>query len=164
MAFGCLLTLIGYHFGNIDNNSVETQVIVQKVVPIVDEIRCRSLVIVGDDDTPCITLNTNLFDGGQINIYNEDGTRRIWLGVASNYDSGGLEISGKESGSTAVMLGTDNEGGFMALFNKVLDKPVIQASITIKGEGFIFTRDEVGNQIDVVGPIGRSTFKEKTRN
>ena len=57
MAIGSLLTLIGYHFGNIDNNSANAQIrVTPQETEIVDEIRCRELVIVGDDDTPRITL------------------------------------------------------------------------------------------------------------
>ena len=36
MAFGSLLTLIGYHFGNIDNNSANAQQALEKTDNIVD--------------------------------------------------------------------------------------------------------------------------------
>ncbi len=168
MAFGCLLTLIGYHFGNIDNNSADAQLFVEKVSPpkkaeIVDEIRCRSLVIVGEDDMPRIKLGTDFFDRGQIIIYNEDAARRVYLSVTSD-DSGSLDINGKDSGGVAVWLSVDDNGGFMALWNKVLDKPVFQAGITNKGEGHIFTRDKTGYDTWGGGTPGVHTFKEKSRN
>ena len=163
MAFGSLLTLIGYHFGNIGNNSADAQLIAKEKAPIVDEIRCRSLVIVGDDNTPHITLDTDLFDCGQINIYNEDGTRRIYLGVTSDIDSGVLTIQGKESGSASVALGVDSSGGYMALWNKVLNKPVLNAGITNKGEGYIFTRDKAGYQTWGGGSWGNHRIQEKSR-
>ena len=72
MAVGSLLTLIGYHFGNIDNNSADAQLVVKKSAPIVDEIRCHKLVIVGDDETQHITLGTDFFNHGKIGIYNEN--------------------------------------------------------------------------------------------
>lgn len=72
-AFGCLLTLIDYHFGNIDNNRANAQGIVKEKPEIVDEIRCRRLVIVGDDDTHPIILGTDDFDRGSIQIFNEKG-------------------------------------------------------------------------------------------
>ena len=163
MAFGCLLTVIGYHFGNIDNNSADAQEIVVKEKHIVDEIRCRKLVIVGDDDTPRIILRTDFLDRGEIRIYNEDGTNRIYLGVLSD-DTGHLTILGKESGGIAAGLGVDGNGGFMALYNKVLDKPALRTGITDKGNGFILTRDKAGYQTDSEGVKGIDTIKELTRN
>ena len=157
MAFGSLLTLIGYHFGNIDNNSADAQVIFQEKAPIVDEIRCRKLVIVGDDDTPRIRLGTNSVDRGYINIYNEDGEHRVFLGVAINPDAGALEIYGKESGGRpAASLSADKHGGFMTLFNKVIDEACLQAGITDKGNGFIATFDKVGSLTNSMGPKGPS--------
>ena len=162
MAFGCLLTLIGYHFGNIDNNSANAQ----ENAPIVDEVRCHSLVIVGRDNMPCITLKTDFFDRAGIEIYNEDGARRVRLGIAGgvgNIDSGILQIQAKESGSASVALGVDSYGGYMALWNKVLDEPVIQASVTKKGHGSIVIRDIASNQIGVMGPLGIFETKGKSR-
>lgn len=166
MAFGCLLTLIGYHFGNIDNNSADAQVefVVKEKVEIVDEIRCRKLVIVGDDDTPRITLDKDFLDRGMINIYNEDGARRIFLGVSRNYDGGAVEVIGKESGGLAASLGVDDNGGYMALWNKLIDKAILQAVVNNKGGAFLFTRDKAGYDTDTVGVEGRILFKEKTRN
>ena len=165
MAFGSLLTLIGYHFGNIDNNSADAQVFtIEDPKPeIVDEIRCRKLVIVGDDDTQRIRLVTDSSDRGEIRIYNENWAGRVYLGVASD-DTGLFTISGKESGGVAAGLGVDDHGGFMALWNKVFDKPVVQASITNKGEGFIFTHDKTGYQTDSAGSPGPHILQEKSRN
>lgn len=163
MALGCLLTLIGYHFGNVDNNSANAQ----ENAPIVDVIRCRSLVIVGGDNTHRIILGTDRFDRGDIGVYNEEGARRVYLGVAGgihNVDSGVLEIQAKESGSVSAGLGVDANGGYMALWNKVLDEPVIQASVTGKGHGSIVIRDTAGTQIGVMGPLGFFETRGKTRN
>ena len=52
------------------------------------------------------------------------------------------------------MLGMDSNGGFMALFNKVRNEPVLQAGITNKGDGFAITFDKAGYQTDVLGPKG----------
>ena len=162
MAFGCLLTLIGYHFGNIDNNSANAQLVVEKSTPIVDEIRCRKLVIVGEDDTPRITLVTNSLDRGVILIGNENEARRIFLGVDRN-DYGLLEVYGREPEDLAATLGGDNNGGFVALFNKVLDRSVLQAGITDKGEGVLLTSDKAGSNTGGVGPKGVSTIIERVR-
>lgn len=60
MAIGCLLTLIGYHFGSVENNSADAQVAGKTLEPpveIVDELLCRKLVIVDDDDMPRVKLD-----------------------------------------------------------------------------------------------------------
>ena len=159
MAFGCLLTVIGYHFGNIDNNSVNAQ----ENSPIVDEVRCRRLVIVGADNTPRITSGTDSLDCGYIQIYNEDGELRIDLDADELGDYGSIAVLGKESGGVAAMLRADKYGGFMGLWNKVIDKPVLQASITNKGEGMIITRDKTGYQTSLMASPGAHIFEEKRR-
>lgn len=164
MAFGCLLTVIGYHFGNIDNNSADAQIITTpRETEIVDVIRCRKLIIIGDDDTQRIHLGTDLSDRGEIEIYNENWAPRVSLGVLSD-DTGSLLILGKGSGGIAAGLGVDANGGYMALWNKVLDKPVLRTGITDKGNGFVLLRDKAGYQTDSEGVKGIDTFKERTRN
>ena len=61
------------------------------------------------------------------------------------------------------MLGADANGGFMALFNKLLDKPVAEAAIAQKGHGSIVIRGKVGDQLGVMGPLGIFRTKGKTR-
>ena len=162
MAFGSLLTLIGYHLGNIDNNNANAQIVITPP-EIVDEIRCRKLIIVGDDDSRRITLGTDFLDRGEIEIYNENWAPRVYLGIANN-DAGLLTILGKGSGGVAAGLGVDANGGYMALWNKVLDKSVLRTGITNKGNGFILLRDKAGYQTDSEGVKGIDTFKEITRN
>ena len=165
MALGSLLTLIGYHFGNIDNNRADAQVEfgVKEKSEIVDEIRCRKLVIVGEDDIPRINLATDGFDHGFIQIFNENGARRVLLNVTHS-DTGSLEIHGKESGGMAAWLSVDDNGGYMALWNKAIDKAVLQAGITNKGKGFILTRDKAGYDTDATGVEGTAIFSDKSRN
>ena len=158
MVFGCLLTLIGYHFGNVNNNSANAQ----ENAPIVDEVWCRKLVIVGNDNTPRVTLGTDQFDYGSISVYSGDEELRVLLGV-SDSDAGGVTLSSKESGGIAVALGVDFNGGYMTLYNKVIDEPILQTGVTNKGEGFILTRDKVGSDTDTIGPSKTFRFREKPR-
>ena len=175
MAFGCLLTLIGYHFGNIDDSNVNAQ----ENAPIVDEVRCRKLVIVGRDGTPRITLDTKSFnraiapklfgpgldrfyDHGLIEIYNKDGIPRITLGVDME-DYGTVAVQGKESGGVAAELGVNDDGGFMVLYNKVLDRPVLRAGMSDKGEGIFLTRDKAGYHTGTVGSKGTHEFQGRVR-
>ena len=166
MAVGSLLTLIGYHFGNVDNNSADAQVQfdMREKTEIVDEIRCRKLVILGEDDTQRITLWADPADQGQIQVLNEDGAERILLGVASNIDSGVITINAKESGGTAVMLGVDSYGGFMSLWNKLIDTAIVSAGITNKGDGYVSTNDKAGYSTWNGGPKGEFIADEILRD
>ena len=49
MALGRLLTLIGYHFGNIENNTADAQ-----GLDVQEKIFCRSLAIVDENNVPRI--------------------------------------------------------------------------------------------------------------
>ena len=83
MVIGSLLTIIGYHFGNIDNNAAEAEkedrppmgfrIGAERDDPIADEIRVRRLVIVGEDDTPHIVADTHRV----VEVRKGDNTSRI---------------------------------------------------------------------------------------
>ena len=169
MAFGSLLTLIGYYFGNIDNNSANAQEPATAVYPenkIVDEVLCRRLVIVGDDNTPRVILWTNPSEHGKIEIYNKNGARRIFLSVtdAGTFDDAGtIEVSGKGVGSVSGVLGVDRNGGFIALYNKLINRPVVHVAINDNGDGLVQTRDRNDNRTDFLGPVGGSIFEGKMR-
>ena len=107
MAFGCLLTIIGYHFGNIDNNNADAQTSFMPV-PIDDRILCRRLIIVGKDNTPRITLEADRFDRGKIEIGDEHRIRRVYLGIdaVDGVEGGAIELSAKGSDISAS-LGTE---------------------------------------------------------
>lgn len=159
IVIGSLLTLIGYHFGSVENNSA----VAQRDDPIVDEIQCRKLVIVGEDNTSRIVLMTNDSDRGHITIYNEDRVNRMSLGCFINKDSGFIRISGKESGGTAAQLSVDEYGGHIALWNKLLDTPVFQSGITGNGNGYAATYDKTGYQTKSIGFQGAVNIKRKIR-
>ena len=106
MAFGSLLTLIGYHFGDIDNNSVNAQQPSERVVNIVDKIRVRQLEIVGNDNSPRIYLGTDL-DKGQIKFVGDDDTPHISLRTTSQ---GGQINVHDSSGKTKLDLRIKKDG------------------------------------------------------
>ena len=171
MAFGSLLTLIGYYFGNIDNNSANAQesreggyaTIIRPENKTFDEVHCRRLVIYGNDHTPRVTLATDRSDSGSIEIYSENGARRIFLGLDNVIDAGTLEVSAKGAGSVSGVLGVDHNGGFLALYNKLIDYPVFYAVITNKGDGLAQTRDRDNHRTNSIGPQGVSEFQGKKR-
>ena len=180
MALGGLLTLIGYHFGNIENNTADAQVAADEVK---DVIRCRKLIIVGKGGgfyglgNDRIVLETTDMDRGSISIYNEDGLLpRILLGVANNADTGFLKVYGPDNRSgvelgvgtdgarmtlynslsdRAVELGAGTDGGEMQLYNKARNSAVFKAGVTIDGRGYAVTLGIDGQQTDGIGPKGR---------
>ena len=126
MAFGSLLTLIGYHFGDIDNNSVNAQQPSERVVNIVDKIRVRQLEIVGNDNSPRIYLGTDL-DKGQIKFVGDDDTPHISLRTTSQ---GGQINVHDSSGKTKLDLRIKEGGpGTIDLFNRH-EKPVVTLDTT----------------------------------
>lgn len=181
MALGGLLTLIGYHYGNIDNNTANAQVAADEVK---DVIRCRKLIIVGKGDggfyglNNRIVLETTDMDRGSISIYNEEGVLpRVSLGVANNVDTGFLKLSGlgnnrsgvelgvgtdgarmtlyNSQSDRAVELGAGTDGGIMLLYNKVRNSAVFKAGVTMDGRGYAVTLGIDGQQTDGIGPKGR---------
>ena len=141
MVIGSLLTLIGYHFGNVDNNTASAQ----KDDSIVDEIQCRRLVVVGNDGTTRIDLGTEILDGvetGYVNVIRE----------------------GKLLSTT---IGSDTNGGSIAIFNRDSNQelPVVLIGITEKGHGIVATSDKDGQFRDSVhsSPEEEVFFQGTTR-
>lgn len=108
MAFGSLLTLIGYHFGNVDNNTVNAQPSLEKTENIVNRLRVRQLEIVGNDNSPRIYLGTNL-DKGQIVVVDDNDVPHLTLKTDS--EGGSIEVK-DSSGQDRLELGVnkDNAG------------------------------------------------------
>lgn len=131
---------------------------------IVDEIRCCKLAIEVEDHTQHITLWVDPVDQDKIQVWNESGAERILLGVASNIDSGVITINAMESGGTALMLGVDSKGGFMALWNKLIGPEIVSTGITNKGEENVGTSDKASYRTLNGGPKGEFITDEKLRD
>ena len=121
MAFGCLLTLIGYHFGNVDNNSVNAQQPSEKVINnIVDKLRVRQLEVVGNDNTSRIILGTNL-DGTEIRFVNADNTPQMRF--VNKSDGASIVIKDTSGGKTGIysqgmtILGPNGDSSIILLTN-----------------------------------------------
>ena len=147
MAFGCLLTVIGYHIGNVDNNSVNAQ---SESIETIDELRCRSLVIVDENDTSRVKL-----DKEGIQVCDEFGVARVSIYVRENTGGGAVLVLGDgPPTSAAAMLNVDSNGGNLLLWNQFVKSPVLEAVITAKGEGIIVTRDRAGDKSGFLGSVG----------
>lgn len=149
MVIGSILTLIGYHFGNIDNNTADAQ----KDDPIVDEIQCRRFVIVGKDNTPRIILNTH-FDYGRIEIVNQEGAERLRLGTKNfdGFEAGYIDVL-SEPELLVSSIGSDAYGGFMIIYNRSgsTHRPVVHAASTERGHGIVVTADKDGQVGKAIG-------------
>ena len=137
MVIGCLLTLIGYHFGNVENNSVSAQQSSESAATdIVGKIRVRQLEIVGNDNTSRIIVGTNL-DGAEIKFVAEDNTPLIRLKTTSK---GGKIAIQDLSGNDAIVA--DN--------NRIsIEGPGEYAAVAL-------TTDSDGNGIVVVSGQGNA--------
>lgn len=153
MVIGSILTIIGYHFGNIDNNTAEAQ----RDDPIDDEIRCRRLVLVGDDDTPRIILETSPGDDGRIRIGNQNRKLRVVLGVAviDGIETGEIHVIDTED-KVAGSIASDMHGGYMAVYSRdgATRRPLAQISTTEKGNGVVSVRDKDGLLLPGLGKDG----------
>ena len=172
MVIGSILTLIGYHFGNIENNTVDAQ----EDNPIAEEIRSRRFVLVGQNDNiPRVVIETTRDGHGSIAIGNQNGMLRLRL--KSLIQDNGMETGEitiyQEEGELIALIGSDQNGGSMSIYNgdRVRDgvitntlDPVVQIATTTKGHGFVMTRDVDELPTGTLGPIGSHTFTTSSRN
>ena len=168
MVIGSLLTILGYHFGSIDNNSVNAQETSQTPVEIVDKLRVRQLEIVGNDNSPRIYMGTDLdraeikfvgdtdtsqislkatSDGGQIKLHNRSGKQKIHLGLSK--DRGRILILG-EDGLSKVTLDEDEDGG------------VVQVNSHENNSGVGLRMTESGGLVAVVDSSGAAVLLHVT--
>ena len=162
MVIGSILTLIGYHFGNIENNTVDAQ----EDNPITEEIRSRRFVLVGQNDNiPRVVIETTRDGHGSIAIGNQNGMLRLRL--KSLIQDNGMETGEvtiyQEEGELIALIGSDQNGGSMSIYNgdRVRDgvitntlEPVVQIATTTKGHGFVLTKDVDELQTGTLGPRG----------
>ena len=163
MAFGCLLTLIGYHFGNIDNNSVSAQQASEKFTDnIVGKIRVRQLEIVGNDNKPQIILGTTL-DGAEIKFVGEDNTVPLrlkttanerWI-VIKNPSGGGVVMDGQgflvggPNENLGIQLSATDKHGLVSVYRKTGKsieslESVVQLVVNDEGQTGIIA--DIGNE------------------
>ncbi|MDE0326518.1 MAG: hypothetical protein OXN27_21540 [Candidatus Poribacteria bacterium] len=159
MAIGCLLTLIGYHFGNVESNNVNAQQSSESTLDIVDKIRVRQLEIVDDEDTLRVKLDR---DG--IVVYNAMGITRAGIFVDDEDNGVVLALGPGSATGAAAALYVDENGGGISLWNKFIAEPVLEAVITDKGEGFILAKDKAGEDTEVLGSGGPHTYTTHSIN
>ena len=150
MVIGSLLTLIGYNFGNIETNTATAQ----KDDAIVDEIQCRRLVVVGDDDTSRVILGTSPDDAGRVLIGNEKSELCLLLSAETSegFNTGSIVVM-TEGRKVAGVITSDMYGGYMAVHtrNGLARKALVQMSTTEDGDGFLITRDKTEEMVKTIG-------------
>lgn len=166
MVIGSILTIIGYHFGNIENNAADAQGTVATSTEIINKIRVRQIEIVGNDNSPRIYMGTDLdrgqikfvgdsdtsqmslkaaSNGGQIKLHNRSGKQKILLGLSD--DRGRIMIVG-EDGNNKVVLYEDNHGGGVMVGSSEYGKS--EARLTIEEFGPMVSADSEHGSVDIV--------------
>ena len=148
MAFGSLLTLIGYHFGNIDNNTANAQQALEKTENIVDKLRVRQLEIVGNDNSPRIYLGTNL-DKGQIVVVDDNDVPHLTL--KTNSEGGRIDVQ-DDLGKNRLKLSVDKDGsGDIRVLGDNSDSVILLGSAASKRGGVIQFNDSLGKGRVILG-------------
>ena len=159
MVIGSLLTIIGYHFGNIDNNTADAQ---EKVdTPIVDEIQCRRLVIVDEDDTTRIVLGTDDNRSGLIAIGNGSQRQLLLLHADSIILADHPNVEKKRQVTATWNKEFENNPEQKEPEQKELEQ-VVHIGTTEEGAGFIITKNKDGTITDSTG-LGSKTSTYKKR-
>ena len=170
-----LLTIIGYHFGNVDNNSVNAQETFQTPVEIVDKLRVRQLEIVGNDNSPRIYLGTDLdrgqikfvgdsdisqmslkatSNGGHIELHNRYGKPKILLDHKD--DRGRIMILGEDETGRVVLMEDDNGG--IAIVASEDEKSMVSLQ-ALKSGGMVMATDRSGGSAWLCATDGGGFFE-----
>ncbi len=157
MAVGSFLTIIGYHFGTVDNNSADAEINIDAAPVLTDgefnKIRCRNLEIVDADGNTRILLARDLFENGFISIPNKDGESAVVLG---NHGGGYISVTNADNKSSTT-LHTTAYGGQVSIFNKT-GEVVLQTGVTENGVGQLKTWDKFGDEKGEISPLGKYRY------
>ena len=156
MVVGSLLTIVGYHFGTIDNDSANAQIDI-KAEPVLTDgefntVRCRNLEILDTDSNTRIVLT----DTGQILILDENGEVGMVLTVV---DRKGVVIVGKTDSKSNATLHAGEYGGMMSISNKK-GEVVLQTCVTENGAGLLKIWDKFGDKLGEIGPPGKFQYNK----
>ena len=157
MVVGSLLTIVGYHFGTVDNDSANAQIDI-KAEPVLtdgefDTVRCHKIEIVDTDGDTRIGLSTDILGNGFISIPEENGKNAVVLG---NHSGGYISVTNADNKSAAT-LHTTEYGGQVSIFNKTGDV-VLQAGVTENGVGQLKTWDKFGDEKGEISPQGKYRY------
>jgi hypothetical protein len=98
---------------------------IETKTPEFDSIRCKELLVVGENDKPRVTLReATKQDVGLIMVYNSEGKPVTQL-KADNTTGAGLVETASGNGTPQVVLSSNSHGGAVTLFDRV-GKNVVQ--------------------------------------
>ena len=101
MALGSILTIAGYLLATLTSD-VTAQSETDKSEPlIVDEIVCRKLRVVDENDKTRVKIDEDSFLGGSINVKRADGKSAVLIGEGAG---GGLIMVGNADGKNVVTI------------------------------------------------------------
>lgn len=186
MAFGSLLTLIGYYFGNIDNNSVNAQQPSEKVGNVVDKIRVRQLEIVGNDNSPRIYFGTDLDRGqikfvsdndtpqislkttdlgGKIEIYNKTGIPEVELGFITRDNNAHIRVNGpNKKGGVVIGTADDSSGIVIVTSAQEESKGMVVLQILKNHAGVVSAHGTSGGKIYLLAQEGGGIVQVERQN
>ncbi len=163
MVIGSLLTIIGYHFGNIDNNTADAQ---EKAdTPIVDEIRCRRLVVVNEDGETVVDMfSTSDRNDGAIRINNKDGQQLVGITSQAVTGDGFMAIHNRDGILVTKIVPTLDGDGTIAINNKDGEVLVNIAPTVETSDGAIQTYNKDGEVLVNIGTTETSDGSIRTYN
>ena len=139
MVLGGLLTLAGFMFGNMNNNT-EAQLGSQTI----GELTVRTLlvldkIIVQRGQEVRVIISSNL-NGGQVATFGPDGKAVAGIGIDEH---GGSVVTSDVTGKSAVDISSDENGGAVSIFSRD-EKSGVLLRIE-NGVGVVMATDRFGN-------------------
>ena len=111
MALGSILTIAGYLLATLTSD-VTAQPKTDKSEPlIVDEIVCRKLRVVDENDKTRVLIGAHSLPGGFMTVYNANGKKAVSI---LGFMGGSITVK-RADGKTAVSIGVVSDHGYMAV-------------------------------------------------
>ena len=139
MVFIGLLVLVGFIFGNINNDTNA-----QSKSDTVGKLTVRKLTVleditvIADDGEPRVVISWNE-DGGEVTCVGPEGIRAAGLSI--DKEGGVIAVAGRKG--EGASLSVNEEGGGVAIFPGTGNKGGAALGI-IDGDGVVITRDRFG--------------------
>jgi hypothetical protein len=111
----------------------------------VKDIVCRSLKIVGENNSPAVDIVAWPF-GGRINVYNSVG--KLSTSISQTFVDDGLVSVMAKDGLTATEIKANENGGQIMILNKLkARKEVVTMSVNPSGNGLLVIGNQAGESI-----------------
>ena len=148
MAIGCVFTLAGYFLATLGSGGFNLQTTPgqDNTKQVIDEIVCRKLKIVNDQDNIVVSLEP-VVKGGSLSIYNDAGKNVVSASTLSLDGNGKLLVYDKDGIPVSGMF-ADNTGGSISILK--IQNERIKEVATLSGD------EIVCRKLRVVSPEGKT--------